>query len=119
MASMTVGATCYPEFNIVISYDPKAISIAGGENTAAAEGQYAQFSLEVLISTDPDIVVVDAYHGEALIPDFASLPGWKEISAVKGGKVYPIDGNLTSRPGPRIVDGLEEMARVIHPELFP
>jgi len=95
------------------------ISIAGGENTAAAEGQYAQFSLEVLISTDPDILIVDAYHGEALIPDFASLPGWKETNAVKGAKVYPIDGNLTSRPGPRIVDGLEEMARIIHPELFP
>jgi iron complex transport system substrate-binding protein len=47
-------------------------------------------------------------------------PGaWQGLAAVKNEDIYPIDPNLTSRAGPRIVDGLEEMAKIIHPELFP
>lgn len=101
------------------SFVDALIDLAGGENMAATVDQWAQFSLEVLVSTDPELIIVDASHGEALIPDFGSLTGWKEMSAVKSGEIYFIDGDLTSRPGPRIVDGLEEMARIIHPELFP
>jgi len=41
------------------------------------------------------------------------------ITAAKKGAIYPIDPDLATRPGPRIVEGLEEMARIIHPELFP
>jgi iron complex transport system substrate-binding protein len=44
--------------------------------------------------------------------------GWEAISAVKDERVYPIDDNLVSRPGPRLVDGLEALAQVLHPELF-
>jgi len=101
------------------SFIDAIIDLAGGMNIASSEGPYSQFSLEALVSTDPHMIVVDASHGEAFIPDFGSLPGWKEAGAVKGGRVYTIDGNLTSRPGPRIVDGLEAMSRLIHPELFP
>ncbi len=101
------------------SFVDALIDWAGGTNIAATSGEWTQFSLEVLVSTDPEIIIVDASHGEALIPDFGSLTGWNEMSAVKNGEIYLIDGNLTSRPGPRIADGLEEMARIIHPELFP
>ena len=45
-------------------------------------------------------------------------PGWSVIAAVKNGAIYPIDDALISRPGPRIIDGLEDLARIIHPELF-
>ena len=44
--------------------------------------------------------------------------GWGVIKAVKEGAVYPFDDDLTSRPGPRLVDGLEALAKIIHPELF-
>lgn len=101
------------------SFVDALIDLAGGTNIAATSGEWTQFSLEVLVSTDPDLIIVDASHGEALIPDFGSITGWKEMSAVKSGEIHLIDGNLTSRPGPRIIDGLEEMARIIHPELFP
>jgi len=100
------------------SFVDALIGLAGGQNIAATAGQWSQFSLEVLVSVDPEIIIVDASHGEAFVPDFGSLPGWNEMSAVKEGKIYLIDGDLTSRPGPRIVEGLEEMARIIHPELF-
>jgi iron complex transport system substrate-binding protein len=45
-------------------------------------------------------------------------PVWGEITAVKQGKARFIDGDLVSRPGPRIVQGLEEMLKIIHPELL-
>ena len=100
------------------SFVDALIGLAGGQNIAETAGQWGQFSLEALVSADPDLIIVDVSHGEVFIPDFEVLPGWKEMSAVEGERIYLIDGDLTSRPGPRIVDGLEEMARVIHPELF-
>lgn len=100
------------------SFVDALIGLAGGQNIAKTASPWAQFSLEALVSADPEFIIVDASHG-VVIPDFKTLPVWKEMSAVKEGKVYLIDGDLTSRPGPRIVDGLEQMAKIIHPELFP
>jgi iron complex transport system substrate-binding protein len=44
--------------------------------------------------------------------------GWDAIDAVKNDKIFPFDDNLVSRPGPRLVDGLEQLAKLLHPELF-
>jgi iron complex transport system substrate-binding protein len=44
--------------------------------------------------------------------------GWDKITAVKNGAMYTFDDNLVSRPGPRIVVGLETLAKLIHPDLF-
>ena len=44
---------------------------------------------------------------------------WSSMNAVKDGRVHPFDDNLVSRPGPRVIDGLETMARLLHPNLFP
>jgi iron complex transport system substrate-binding protein len=49
----------------------------------------------------------------------AARAGWGDIAAVQSGAVYTFDDNLVSRPGPRVVDGLETLARLIHPTLFP
>ena len=101
------------------SFIDALISLAGGNNIVATEGQYTQFSLEALVSADPEIIIGSTSHGTSFLPDLGSLSGWKEMSAVKGGDVYLIEADLISRSGPRIVEGLEEMARIIHPELFP
>ena len=101
------------------SFIDALISLAGGENIVATEDQYAQFSLEALVSADPGMIIGSTSHGTSFLPDLGSLSGWKEMSAVKGGEVYLIEADLISRSGPRIVGGLEEMARIIHPELFP
>ena len=50
--------------------------------------------------------------------DVAARAGWEAIAAVRDGQVHPFDDNLVSRPGPRMVDGLEELAKLLHPELF-
>lgn len=102
------------------TWHDKFISMAGGVNIAAnAEAAWAQYSSEDIIAQDPDIILLgDAMWG--ISPDLvAARPGWDTITAVRNRAVYPIDDNLISRPGPRVVQGLEALARLIHPEVFP
>jgi len=95
------------------------ISLVGGSNVAAsAKMQWAQLSTEEIIAQNPEIIVLgDANYG-VTIEMVKERPGWSVITAVKNGAIYPIDDILISRPGPRIIDGLEALARIIHPELF-
>jgi iron complex transport system substrate-binding protein len=95
------------------------INQAGGTNAAAAlQGDYAQISSEELIATNPDVILLaDAPYGTT--PEsVAARPGWEVITAVQENALYPIDPNMMSVPGPRLVDALEETARLLHPELF-
>jgi iron complex transport system substrate-binding protein len=96
------------------------ISLAGGENLGnIAVDPYAQLSLEQLVDQDPDIIVLGSYTYGGQSPELvAQRPGWQEIAAVRSGAVHVFDDNLVSRPGPRIVEGLETLARLIHPDLF-
>lgn len=95
------------------------IRTAGGTNIAASlKGDYPQISQEELLAQNPDIILLgDAAYG--MTPDqVVKRPGWTSIKAVKENKVLAVDDNLVSRPGPRLIDGLEALAKLIHPELF-
>lgn len=95
------------------------IDQAGGTNAASAlQGDYAQISSEQLIAVDPDVILLaDAPYGTT--PESVmERPGWEVITAVQGNALYPIDPNMMSVPGPRLVDALEETARLLHPEVF-
>jgi iron complex transport system substrate-binding protein len=52
------------------------------------------------------------------IEGVSARAGWGSMTAIQQMAVYPFDDNLVSRPGPRMVEGLEQLARLIHPELF-
>ncbi len=101
------------------SFIDALISLAGGSNIGAgAKMQWAQLSTEEIIAQDPEVIVLgDANYG-VTAEMVKERPGWSVIAAVKNGAIYPIDDILISRPGPRIIDGLEALARIIHPELF-
>jgi len=95
------------------------IEMAGGSSIGTElDLPWAQISQEQLILKDPDIILLgDAQWGTT--PEMvAARPGWGDIKAVREGKVIPFNDDLVSRPGPRLVDGLEELARAIHPELY-
>ena len=97
------------------------ITTAGGENVAAkAQSAWIQFSIEEVINSDPEIIILPTKHGTAFIsPEvLKEHPAWQETTAVKQDKIFIIDEDPIVRSGPRIVQGLEEMARIIHPELF-
>lgn len=96
------------------------ITQAGGDNLGASlEGAWVQVSLEVLIEKNPELILLgDATWGGVTPEMVAARGGWDALTAVQQGKVYPFDDNLVSRPGPRLIDGLEAMAKILHPELF-
>ena len=104
------------------SFIDALITMAGGENIAAkAQGAWVQFSLEQIVSSDPEVIIIQTMIGGVPTISKEELeehPVWGEMTAVKQGKICFIDGDLVSRPGPRIVRGSEEMAKIIHPELF-
>jgi iron complex transport system substrate-binding protein len=102
------------------TFHDQLISLAGGENVGnISTEQYFQISLEQLVAEDPAIIVLgSATFGGQTPETVAARDGWGDIAAVKNNQVYTFDDNLISRPGPRIVDGLEALAKLIHPELF-
>lgn len=94
------------------------IDMAGGESIGAGlPSQWAQISQEELLLQNPDIILLgDAAYG--VTPEqVANRPGWEMLKAVKNQQVYPFDDDLVSRPGPRLVDGLVALAKIIHPDL--
>lgn len=96
------------------------ISLAGGQNLGGSlQGEYAQISQEELIVQNPEIIILgDSLYGGITPESVAARPGWESIAAVKNGKTLIFNDDLVSRPGPRMIDGLEELAKIIHPELF-
>lgn len=95
------------------------ISQAGGQNIGASlSGEWAQISQEELIVQDPQVILLgDAAYG--VTPEqVAARPGWGDLAAVKANRVVAFNDDLASRPGPRLIDGLEAMAKIFHPDLF-
>ncbi|MQA00293.1 MAG: ABC transporter substrate-binding protein [Dehalococcoidia bacterium] len=83
-----------------------------------AATDFPQLSSEAVIDRNPDVVLLaDAEFGESL-DTVAARPGWEAVAAVQQGRVYPVDPDLTNRPGPRIVEGLAAMARALYPDRF-
>ena len=103
------------------SFLASLISLAGGEPILGDAASTA-IQLEDLIGADPELILLgDAtYDTTITIESVAARSGWADMSAVRDGHIVVVlDDLVITRPGPRIVDGLEAMARAIHPELFP
>jgi iron complex transport system substrate-binding protein len=95
------------------------IGLVGGENIAADIAGWGQMSLEEIVTRDPQVVIFgEGPWVPTTVESYPDRSGWGEIAAVVDGRVYGIDTNWVDRPGPRLVDALEEMAVMIHPELF-
>jgi iron complex transport system substrate-binding protein len=95
------------------------ISLAGGFNIGSVlEGEYAPISSEEVITQNPEIILLaDAPYG--ITPEsVADRAGWDVIAAIINGEVHEFDPFLVSVPGPRLVDGLEAMAKIFHPEVL-
>jgi iron complex transport system substrate-binding protein len=101
------------------SFGDLLIARAGGFNVAGSlDNAYPQISLEQLVVANPSVIVLgDSQWGTT--PDAVKArPGWEGIAAVQNGQIFPFDDNIVSRPGPRLVDGLEQLAKLLRPELF-
>ena len=95
------------------------ISLAGGINMTKDEPvTYPRINIEEVIVRKPDVMIISSMERggrfEAAKQDWLK---WKSIPAVRNNRVNLIDSDLIDRPSPRIVDGLEALARIIHPEV--
>lgn len=101
------------------SFYSHLIARAGGDNIGDdLESEWAQTNLEFILTKDPQFILLgDAMWG-VTAEAVAERPGWTALTAVKEGRVLPFDDNLLVRIGPRQVDGLESLARLLHPDLF-
>jgi cobalamin transport system substrate-binding protein len=95
------------------------ITLAGGTNiAAAAKSAYPTISTEEVVKADPEVIVLDDAAFGTSVDSVGKRPGWAALSAVKNGRVFPLDANLMSRPGPRVADAATALAKLVHPELF-
>ena len=96
------------------------IELAGGTNIFSdVEESWPKISHEELLERNPDVLMSSDSHGEKFTAEhIKSRTGWGGISAVKSERIYLFDGDMVSRPGPRIVDALEVMSQALYPEHF-
>ncbi|MDD5648452.1 MAG: cobalamin-binding protein [Dehalococcoidia bacterium] len=97
------------------------IRLAGGTNVASDINGFASMNLESIISADPQIIIVPTSmdeKGDPLWEFVTTDPRMVNISAVKNGRVYKIEGDLIYRHSPRCITALEQIASFLHPDLF-
>jgi len=102
------------------SFIHQMVELAGGENIAGRMTMpYPKVSLEEVIRKDPEVIIFPIGTTEG-IPE-AEQNGWRKwtgLSAVVHNRLYQVQGVLVNRPGPRVVEGIEVLAHLLHPELF-
>lgn len=104
---------------------PEMVAMAGGTNLFGAAGRHSPWmKFEEIAAKDPDVILVapcgfDMERTASELKAMAQHSEWTKLKAVRDGRVYLADGNqYFNRPGPRIVESLEILAEVLHPELF-
>jgi iron complex transport system substrate-binding protein len=102
---------------------PEMVEIAGGESGLIRKGEpSAHVEWQSVLEFAPEVIVLMpcGFDLKRTIEEAAALQkpdGWNDLPAVKEGNVYAVDGNAYfSRPGPRLIDGLELLARIVHPD---
>jgi iron complex transport system substrate-binding protein len=95
------------------------ITRAGGVNIASDLSGYVNINLETVIQRNPQIILVISSMGDSQSFDYIkNEPRFQSTDAIKNNQIYSLDSDIFGRTTPRIVDGLEQMAKLIHPEIF-
>jgi len=96
------------------------IDLAGGVNMfAALPDEYPTVSVEKIVESDPQFIIGPSSHADQMTAEIiGGREGWENLSAVKNNAIYIVDGDIVSRYSPRIVEVLDEFAKILHPDLF-
>lgn len=109
-APWTTGATTFQQM---------MFDLIAAENIAADIQGWGQLSLEEIVVRDPQVIIFGAGpFVPTTVESMSERPGWTGLQAVASGRVYGVDTDLLDLPGPRLVEGLETLAQILHPELF-
>lgn len=108
------------------NWTPELLQIAGGTSLLTKAGAHSEYATwQQVVDADPDLLLLaacgfDLERTKLEARQVTSLPGYRDLKAVREGRVYAIDGNaLLNRSGPRIIDTLELLAHLLHPQHFP
>ena len=95
------------------------INLAGGANIASDLSGYAAINLETVIQRNPQIILVISSMGDSTSLEYIKKePRFQSTDAIKNNQLHSLDSDIFGRTTPRIIDGLEQMARIVHPEIF-
>ncbi len=99
---------------------PELVQIAGGQSLISKGVVSRQVTINEIVGWNPDIIILSwCGFGLTASPEEVRMrDGWQHINAVKNNKVFVLDDSLLNRPGPRLAEGVQFMARMVHPELF-
>ncbi len=104
---------------------PELVTLAGGESLFGVVGQHSPWlQWEALTAANPEVIILmpcgyDLARTRQDLTVLAQNPAWSDLTAVQNSQVYVVDGNqYFNRPGPRLVDSLEILAEILHPDLF-
>ncbi len=102
------------------SFIHQMIGLAGGINVAAQTGvAYPRLNMEAVLKENPEVLIFPSGEVETVSrSEQQQWRRWDSLSAVKQQRFHEVSSSLLNRPGPRVVEGLEQLARAIHPELF-
>ncbi|AGA57713.1 MULTISPECIES: ABC transporter substrate-binding protein [Thermobacillus] len=95
------------------------VKLAGGVNISADQSGWFEVDSEAVIQRNPEVIIYPEIEGVDLLGEILSRPGWDQIEAVKNDRVHAVTNDPLVRVGPRLTDGLKEIAAAIHPDLFP
>jgi iron complex transport system substrate-binding protein len=98
--------------NLYIRLNARNIAGDGGGSP------YPQLTQEAIIAANPDVIILADEESGVTVESVKARPGWDAIAAVQNGRIYGVDPDIISRPGPRIIDALELLAETLHPEAF-
>ena len=100
------------------SFADDLLRLAGGENIAGKEKEmYPRLGMEDVLQRAPEVILISSMNPsgeyEKVLQEWSR---WKTIPAVRNNRLYVIDSDLIDRPSPRIIDGLEAIAKILHPD---
>eukprot|EP00210_Caulerpa_lentillifera_P004618 g4404.t1 len=111
--------TCLNPLMIGGFWIPEMVALAGGESLGAKAGHpHQRVTWEELKNLEPEVLILAAASWEETkheLKELASLPGWWAMPAMKTGQLYVCDPSLFTMAGPRLIDGIELLARILHP----
>jgi iron complex transport system substrate-binding protein len=107
-----------PQTAGVGTYIDEIIEAAGGRNAFAdLRARWPEISLEAIVRRDPDLLVLPSHHAANALSSMRRAPGWRELGAIRSGRVLFVDANLFDRPGPRVAVAARTLAAALHPDV--
>ncbi|WP_078553206.1 ABC transporter substrate-binding protein [Bacillus alkalicellulosilyticus] len=100
------------------TFQQDLLNIINATNIASEIEGWGQLSEEEIVAQNPDVIIGTWTYDESMVETIKSRSGWQDIAAIQNDRVHDIDTDIVSRPGPRLVEGVEQLAKLIYPEVF-